>query len=71
MLLVTGMDELKTGIASFVKGEPIKNEFFAYPLPFNVIPHIDVFQDNGYTKEEMKVTWETQKILGIKDLPVR
>lgn len=65
------MDELKTGIASFVKGEPIKNEFFAYPLPFNVIPHIDVFQENGYTKEEMKVTWETQKILGAKGLPVR
>jgi aspartate-semialdehyde dehydrogenase len=70
-VFLTGMDELKTGIASFVKGEPIKNEFFAYPLPFNVIPHIDVFQENGYTKEEMKVTWETQKILGVKDLPVR
>jgi aspartate-semialdehyde dehydrogenase len=29
---------------------------FAHPLPYNVIPHIDVFQENGYTKEEMKVT---------------
>lgn len=65
-----GMDELKTGIASFVKGQPIKNEFFAYPLPFNVIPHIDVFQENGYTKEEMKVTWEARKILGVPDLAV-
>jgi aspartate-semialdehyde dehydrogenase len=35
-----------------------------YPkqIAFNVIPHIDVFQDNGYTKEEMKMVWETQKI---------
>jgi aspartate-semialdehyde dehydrogenase len=35
-----------------------------YPkqIAFNVVPHIDVFQDNGYTKEEMKMVWETQKI---------
>jgi len=38
---------------------------FAHPLPFNVIPHIDAFQENGYTKEEMKVTWETRKICGL------
>ena len=43
-----------------------ENKIFAHPLPFNVIPHIDAFQENGYTKEEMKVTWETQKIC---DLP--
>ena len=39
-------------------------QVFAHPLSFNVIPHIDKFQPNGYTKEEMKVTWETRKILG-------
>lgn len=44
--------------------ERLPNDVFAYPLAFNVIPHIDVFQDNLYTKEEMKVTWETKKILG-------
>jgi len=65
-----GMDELKAGIASYVKGDKIKNEVFAYPLPFNVIPQIDVFQENGYTKEEMKVTWESRKILNVPDLPV-
>lgn len=43
---------------------------FAHPLPFNVIPHIDVFKPNGYTKEEMKVCWETRKIFGVPDLPV-
>ncbi len=37
-----------------------------YPkqIAFNVLPHIDVFQDNGYTKEEMKMVWETRKIIG-------
>ncbi|CAM9627994.1 unnamed protein product [Heterosigma akashiwo] len=58
-----GMDELATGVKDYVSGKEVKNEFFAHPLPFNVIPHIDVFQENMYTKEEMKVTWETQKIL--------
>jgi aspartate-semialdehyde dehydrogenase len=33
-------------------------------IAFNLIPHIDDFQDNGYTKEEMKLVWETRKILG-------
>jgi len=57
-----GMDELQDGTKALLNGEKPKNEIFAHPLPFNVIPHIDKFQDNGYTKEEMKVTWETRKI---------
>jgi aspartate-semialdehyde dehydrogenase len=48
--MTAGMDELKSGIAAYVRGEPVTNEFFAHPLPFNVIPQIDVFQENGYTK---------------------
>ena len=52
-------------------GEPMKPEQFAHPLPFNVIPHIDKFQENGYTKEEMKVTWETLKIFGLKDEDIK
>jgi len=59
-----GMDELEDGLRSWAKGEKIENKVFAHQLPFNVIPHIDKFQPNGYTKEEMKVTWETQKIFG-------
>jgi len=43
---------------------------FAHQLPFNVIPHIDKFLDDGYTKEERKVTWETRKIMDLPDLPV-
>jgi len=65
-----GMNELKDGVSAYATGADVKNEVFAHPLPFNVIPHIDVFQDNMYTKEEMKVTWETRKIMDLPDLPV-
>ncbi len=69
-----GMDELMEGTRSVLSGERAvaENKVFAHPLPFNVIPHIDKFQENGYTKEEMKVTWETRKICGLPDdFPVR
>merc|ERR1719401_1866077 len=63
-----GMAELESGIEAWVKeGEVPKPEVFAHQLPFNVIPQIDAFQENGYTKEEMKVTWELQKIFGLSD----
>jgi len=64
-----GMDELKEGTRAVLSGEleVAKNDVFAHPLPFNVIPHIDKFQENGYTKEEMKVTWETRKICSLPD----
>jgi len=62
-----GMDELKAGTKDWLEGKPVVNKIFAHPLPFNVIPQIDKFQDNGYTKEEMKVTWETRKICGLDD----
>merc|ERR1719160_1539081 len=62
------MAELEQGIRSHISGERIKASVFAHPLPFNVIPHIDTFQANGYTKEEMKVVWETQKIFGSKEI---
>jgi len=62
------MTELEDGTRKQLAGEEVKNAVFAHPLPFNVIPHIDSFQDNGYTKEEMKVVWETQKIFGSKEI---
>jgi aspartate-semialdehyde dehydrogenase len=62
-----GMDELLEGTAAYLAGEKPTNNIFAHPLPFNVIPHIDVFQENGYTKEEMKVVWESRKICGLPD----
>jgi len=51
-----------------LEGGPAGHAVFAHPLPFNVIPHIDTFQPNGYTREEMKVAWESRKIMGLPDL---
>lgn len=62
-----GMDELRSGTMAYLNGEKAENKVFSHPLPFNVIPHIDKFQENGYTKEEMKVTWESRKICGLAD----
>jgi len=67
-----GMTELLTGTRSHLDtGKPAKSSVFTYPLPFNVIPHIDKFQENGYTKEEMKVTWETLKIFGLSEADLK
>ena len=65
-----GMRELEEGVKERMDGKPVSNEVFAHPLPFNVIPHIDKFLDDAYTKEERKVTWETRKIMDLPDLPV-
>lgn len=62
-----GMDELLQGTKDKLAGNTPVNSVFAHPLPFNLIPHIDKFQENGYTKEEMKVVWETKKIFGLGD----
>ena len=57
--------------AQLMNGRPIESEGkFARQIAFNVIPQIDVFMDNGYTKEEMKMVWETQKIFGDDDILV-
>ncbi len=65
-----GMAELEEQARVYLDTGKADNKVFAHPLPFNVIPHIDVFQENGYTKEEMKVTWESRKIMGLPDLAV-
>jgi aspartate-semialdehyde dehydrogenase len=57
------MDELVAQHQQLANGEEPKVEKFAYQLAFNLIPHIDVFTDNGYTKEEMKMHNETRKIM--------
>merc|ERR1719352_2042483 len=64
------MQELEEGTAAMMTGGEAENKVFAHPLPFNVIPHIDKFLDDQYTKEERKVTWETRKIMDLPDLPV-
>jgi len=54
--------ELTEQTAKLLNGQDVENEVYPKQIAFNVIPHIDVFQDNGYTKEEMKMVWETKKI---------
>ena len=54
--------ELTDQTAKLLNGKEIDVEVYPKQIAFNVIPHIDVFQDNGYTKEEMKMVWETKKI---------
>ena len=58
-----GMAELEQQVKDFVANKDLTIEKFAHQLLFNVIPHVDVFTDNGYTKEEMKMYNETRKIM--------
>ena len=64
------MDELVKQYSDLAAGKEPTVEKFAYQLAYNVIPHIDVFQDNGYTKEEMKMYNETKKIMHAPKLDV-
>ncbi len=57
------MAELEQQYRELIEGKPVTVEKFAYQLAYNVIPQIDVFTDNGYTKEEMKMFNETRKIM--------
>ena len=58
------MDELSQQVAALFNGREIKKEKFPHQIAFNCIPHIDVFLESGYTKEEWKMINETRKILG-------
>ncbi len=58
----SGIDELAGQTAKLLNGVPAEPESFSQQIAFNCIPQIDKFMDNGYTKEEMKMVWETQKI---------
>ena len=58
------IEELATQTAALLNGKPVEPQVYPRQIAFNVLPHIDVFQDNGYTKEEMKMVWETHKIMG-------
>jgi len=62
--------ELTNQTANLLNGKDIEVEVYPKQIAFNAIPHIDVFQDNGYTKEEMKMIWETQKIFEDENLLV-
>ncbi|CAK4067104.1 aspartate-semialdehyde dehydrogenase [Vibrio sp. 16] len=57
-----GIDELAGQTAKLLNGMPAENNQFSQQIAFNCIPQIDQFMENGYTREEMKMVWETQKI---------
>ena len=56
------IEELAKQTAQLLNGKEANVEVYPKRIAFNVLPHIDTFQDNGYTREEMKMVWETQKI---------
>ncbi len=58
-----GVRELAGQTANLLNAKPIETSVMPVQIAFNAIPQIDKFQDNGYTKEEMKMVWETRKIL--------
>ena len=64
------MDELELQTKALVEGKEHKPQVFQKQISHNLIPHIDKFLPNGYTKEEMKVVQETQKIMGLPNLAV-
>ena len=65
-----GIDELAPRDATGAGGRSIQPGVFHYQIAFNLIPHIDVFGDNGYTREEMKMLLETRKILHAPDMKI-
>ncbi len=64
------IEELAYQTAQLLNGKEAEAKVYPHQIAFNAIPHIDDFQDNGYTKEEMKMVWETRKILEDDDIMV-
>ena len=64
---LAAINELRDDTIANLEGKTFENKCFKKPISFNVIPQIDVFCDNGYTKEEMKVVNETRKILHLDE----
>jgi aspartate-semialdehyde dehydrogenase len=66
----SAVEELVRQTACLLNGRPLELKGDAKQIAFNAIPHIDVFQDNRYTREEMKMVWETRKIFGDESILV-
>jgi aspartate-semialdehyde dehydrogenase len=64
------IEELAGQTARLLNGQAIECEVYPRQIAFNAIPHIDTFQENGYTREEMKMVWETRKIFGDQSIQV-
>ena len=65
-----GLAELEMQTKAWCNGEPLKREVYPHQIAFNLIPHVDSFKEDGYTREEMKMLHEGKKIMGIDDLRV-
>ncbi|MCH2189794.1 MAG: aspartate-semialdehyde dehydrogenase [Gammaproteobacteria bacterium] len=64
------MEELAGQTANLLNAKSVETTVYPKQIAFNALPHIDVFMDNGYTKEEMKMVWETKKIMGDESIQV-
>ncbi len=64
------ISELVNQTGELLNGRPVEAKVYSQQIAFNVLPHIDEFLDNGYTREEMKMVWETQKIFNDSDIKV-
>ncbi len=65
------MKELRDSVASFIDyARESDSKYFFHDLAYNVVPQVDRFEDNGYTKEEMKIVWEVRKVLRLPELPI-
>ncbi|MDH4003342.1 MAG: aspartate-semialdehyde dehydrogenase [Gammaproteobacteria bacterium] len=66
----SAIEELVRQVTMMLNGRPLDIEGAAKQIAFNAVPHIDTFQENRYTREEMKMVWETRKIFGDPDILV-
>ncbi len=66
----SGLKELAVQTSNLLNAKEIEKNIYPEQIAFNCIPQIDHFMDNGYTKEEMKMVWETKKILGDESIQV-
>jgi len=64
------MEELASQTANLLNAKKVETDVYPKQIAFNALPQIDVFMDNGYTKEEMKMVWETKKIMGDESIVV-
>jgi len=62
-----GIVELERQVGEITSGKDTTSEVYPHQIAFNVLPHVDVFLDNGYTKEELKMVNESRKIMGLPD----
>jgi aspartate-semialdehyde dehydrogenase len=67
---IAGINELQKHAKDYLDNREIVPEVFQHQIAFNLIPHIDVFVEDDYTREEMKMVWETRKIMHAPDLKI-